>query len=64
MPIDETRNCRIVFVVKHETREQLELLAKRDRRALGAFLRCMCEDYVEEHKDELPPRNPQAWLRS
>ena len=62
MPIDETKNVRVVFVLKHETRKEMERLAKRDRRALGAYLRCLCEDHVAEHR--LPPKGPQTWLRS
>lgn len=48
MPIDETRNTRIVFVVTHETRAGLERLAKLDRRRLGEYLRNLCEDHVAE----------------
>ncbi|WP_167897225.1 hypothetical protein [Synechococcus sp. CC9311] len=50
MPIDETKNVRIVFVVSHETRAELEVLAKKDRRPLGSYLRNLCEDHVEEKK--------------
>ena len=46
MPIDETKNSRIVFVMPHELRAQLEALAKKDRRTLGAFIRNICEDHV------------------
>lgn len=46
MPIDETKNSRIVFVMPHELRAQLEALAKQDRRTLGAYIRNICEDHV------------------
>lgn len=52
MPIDETKNSRIVFVVTHETRAGLERLAKMDRRRLGEYLRNLCEDHVKEHKGD------------
>lgn len=51
MPIDETKNVRIVFVVSHETRRDLDALAKKDRRPLGAYLRNLCEDHVKETKE-------------
>lgn len=49
--IDETKNVRIVFVVSHETRRELEALAKKDRRPLGAFVRNICEDRIAAEKE-------------
>ena len=46
MPIDETKNSRVVFVMPHELRAQLEALAKQDRGTLGAYIRNICEDHV------------------
>jgi hypothetical protein len=46
MPIDEEKNSRVVFVMPHELRAQLEELAKKDRRPLGSYIRNICEDHV------------------
>ncbi len=46
MPIDEEKNSRVVFVMPHELRAQLEALAKKDRRPLGSYIRNLCEDHV------------------
>ena len=50
MPIDETKNVRVVFVMTHELRAEMEALAKLDRRPLGAYIRNLCEDHVKANR--------------
>ena len=47
MPIDTTKNKRLVIVVSNETAESIEALAKKDRRPVSAYVRNILEDHVE-----------------
>ena len=47
MPIDETKNKRLVIVVSHETAQAIEALAKQDRRPMSAYVRNVLEDHVK-----------------
>ena len=46
MPIDETKNKRLVIVVSQDTAKDIEALAKKDRRPLSAYVRNILEDHV------------------
>ena len=46
MPIDETKNKRLVIVVSQETAKEIEALAKKDRRPVSAYVRNVLEDHV------------------
>ncbi len=46
MPIDDTKNKRLVIVVSHETAQAIEALAKKDRRPMSAYVRNILEDHV------------------
>ena len=50
MPIDATKNKRLVIVVSVETAKDIEALAKRDRRPLSAYVRNVLEDHVAAAK--------------
>ena len=50
MPIDQTKNSRVVFVMPIPLREEMERLAKLDRRTLGAYIRNLCEDHVKAER--------------
>ena len=47
MPIDETKNKRLVIVVNQDTARDIEALAKKDRRPLSAYVRNILEDHVK-----------------
>ena len=47
MPIDTTKNKRLVIVVSNETAQAIEALAKKDRRPVSAYVRNILEDHVE-----------------
>ncbi len=46
MPIDTTKNKRMVIVVSNETAQAIEALAKKDRRPVSAYVRNILEDHV------------------
>ena len=46
MPVDQTKNKRLVIVVSHETARAIEELAKKDRRPTSAYVRNILEDHV------------------
>jgi predicted DNA-binding protein len=52
MPIDETKNKRLVIVVSQETAKEIEALAKKDRRPLSAYVRNVLEDHVSAAKSK------------
>ena len=45
MPIDETKNKRLVIVVSQDTAKEIEALAKKDRRPVSAYVRNILEDH-------------------
>ena len=47
MPIDETKNKRLVIVVSQETAKTIEQLAKKDRRPVSAYVRNVLEDHCQ-----------------
>ena len=49
MPIDETKNKRMVVVVDLDTAQAIEELAKKDRRPLSAYVRNILQDHVQAH---------------
>ena len=51
MPIDETKNKRLVIVVSQDTAKEIEALAKKDRRPLSAYVRNILEDHYKENRD-------------
>ena len=50
MPIDDTKNKRLVIVVSHETATAIEALAKKDRRPMSAYVRNILEDHCQAAK--------------
>ena len=52
MPIDETKNKRLVIVVSQDTAKEIEALAKKDRRPLSAYVRNVLEDHVVAAKSK------------
>ena len=51
MPIDETKNKRLVIVVSQDKAAEIEALAKKDRRPLSAYVRNIIEDNCKEARD-------------
>ena len=47
MPIDNTKNKRLVIVVSQETAKAIEALAKKDRRPVSAYVRNVLEDHCQ-----------------
>ena len=47
MPIDETKNKRLVIVVSQDTAKTIEQLAKKDRRPVSAYVRNVLEDHCQ-----------------
>ena len=50
MPIDETKNKRLVIVVGKDTAKDIEALAKADRRPMSAYVRNILEVHVKAAK--------------
>ena len=46
MPVDLTKNKRLVVVVSLETADAIEALAQKDRRPMSAYVRNLLEDHV------------------
>ena len=46
VPINPKASKRLVIVVPNDLAEQVEALAKKDRRPVSAYVRCLLEDHV------------------
>lgn len=46
VPINPKDSKRLVIVVPNDLAEQVEALAKKDRRPVSAYVRCLLEDHV------------------
>ncbi|MDC0277614.1 hypothetical protein OAK87_01420 [bacterium] len=62
MPIDDTKNKRLVIVVSHDTAKAIEALAKKDRRPMSAYVRNILEDHAKaaELKEMVSSSDPES----
>ena len=51
MPIDVSKNKRLVIVVSQDTAAEIEALAKKDWRPPSPYVRNIIEDHCKEVRD-------------